>query len=177
MKIKRKSGIGRKAAITIVLFTLLISIFICIGGAVFFDRAMEKSYNERGYVVANIILDQLDHEKIAYYADTWEKDSYYNEMSRYLQSVQANSGAEYIYIGVPYEDKTIRYIYDSGSEMGFVDPIAAPFDEIWRAYTEGVKPESYLVRRSQYGFLTSSCLPIRDSEGNVAALLFVDTDM
>ena len=177
MKIKKKSSISQKAAITIILFTLLISILICIGGAVFFDRAMEKSYNERGYIIANIILDQLDHERIARYANTWEKDSYYDDMSRYLQSVQEYTGAAYIYIGVPYEDKTIRYIYDSGSEMGFVDPIAAPFDEIWRAYTEGVKPESYLVRRSLYGFLTSSCLPIRDSEGNVAALLFVDTDM
>ena len=177
MEIKRKPSISRKAAITIVLFTLLISIFICIGGAGFFDRAMEKSYNERGYIIANIILDQIDHEKIAHYADTWEKDSYYDDMSEYLQSVQEYTGAAYIYIGVPYEDKTIRYIYDSGSEMGFVDPIAAPFDEIWRAYTEGVKPESYLVRKSKYGFLTSSCLPVRDSEGDVAALLFVDTDM
>ena len=177
MRKKRKLSIHGKAIAGIILFTLLINIGMCLSGSVVFDRAVQKIYNERGYVVANIILKQIDHDKIAEYSKTWTEDDYYDEMVDYLTYMQEYSNAAYIYIGVPYEDKTIKYIYDSGSNMGFVDPIAAPFDEIWNAYTEGARPESYLVRHSQYGYLTSSCLPIEDSNGNVVALLFVDTNM
>lgn len=177
MKKGKRLGISRKVIIAIVVFTLLLNALMCAGGAVLFNRAIQKLYNERGYTVGRIILDAIDHDKIAEYARTWEEDEYYREMSAYLEQVLKNTGAAYIYIGVPYEDKTMRYVYDSGSEIGFVDPIAAPFDEVWRAYTEGVRPESYFVRKSQYGFLTSSCLPVRDSSGNVVALLFVDTNM
>ena len=174
---RKKWGIHKKAVITIILFILLLNTCMSVGGSLFFDRAIEKLYNERGYDIAAIILDEIDYEKIAEYAVTWEEDDYYKDMSAYLKRVQENTGAAYIYIGVPYEDKTMRYIYDSGSYMGFTDPIAAPFEEIWRAYTEGVRPESYLVRRSQYGYLTSSCLPIPGEGGKPSALLFVDTNM
>ena len=176
-KFKIRWGLNKKSLFTIIVFTLLVVAIMSVGGSLFFDKAIERLYNERGYVVANIILEQIDHDKIAEYAKTWKEDDYYREMVDYLEVIQDCSEAAYIYIGVPHEDRTITYIYDSGSNMGFVDPISAPFDEIWRCYTEGVRPESYLVRKSQYGFLTSSCLPVKDSDGNVAALLFVDTDM
>ena len=177
MMTKRKLGIHKKALIGIILFTVLLSGLMCASGSFIFDRAIQRMYNERGYVIANIILDEIDKEKIAEYSVSWEMDDYYYEMVDYLEYIQQISGAAYIYIGVPYEDHTIKYIYDSGSTMGFVDPIAAPFDEIWNAYTTGQKPESYLVRHSQYGYLTSSCLPIKDGNDKVVALLFVDTNM
>ncbi|SFO01858.1 sigma-B regulation protein RsbU (phosphoserine phosphatase) [Pseudobutyrivibrio sp. UC1225] len=173
----RKFGIHAKALAGIIIFTLLAIIAMCISGSLIFNRSVQKLYNERGYVVANIILKQIDHDKIAEYSKTWYEDDYYQEMVEYLKYIQEVSDAAYIYIGVPYEDKTIKYIYDSGSNMGFRDPIAAPFDELWEAYTKGVQPKSYLVRHSQYGYLTSSCLPVKDSKGNVVALLFVDTYM
>lgn len=177
MKTKRKLGIHGKALIGILLFTLCMNVLMCLSGSVIFDKVVQKLYNERGYVVAHIILKQLDHDKIAEYTQTWEEDEYYRKMVEYLEYIQEFSNAAYIYIGVPYEDKTIKYVYDSGSHIGFEDPIAAPFDELWTAYTEGVRPTSYLVRHSKYGYLTSSCLPVKDSKGNVVALLFVDTNM
>ena len=169
--------INKKAISSIIIFTLLMNALLCISGAFLFDKVIKKLYNERGYVVANIILDQIDHDKIAEYSKSWKTDDYYEKMEIYLKSIQEKSNAAYIYIGVPSENKNIKYIYDSGSEMGFVDPISAPFDEIWTAYTKGIVPTGYLERRSKYGFLTSSCLPIIDSTGKVAALLFVDTNM
>lgn len=150
---------------------------MCLSGSIIFDKVVQKMYNERGYVVAHIILKQLDHDKIAEYTRTWEEDDYYRDMVEYLEYIQEFSNAAYIYIGVPREDKTIKYVYDSGSHIGFEDPIAAPFDELWTAYTKGVRPSTYLVRHSKYGYLTSSCLPVKDSKGNVVALLFVDTNM
>jgi sigma-B regulation protein RsbU (phosphoserine phosphatase) len=175
---KRRLNVSAKALIGIIVFTLFFGFLTCLGGYFMFDRAIEKLYNDRGYVVANIILNDIDCDKIAQYSKTWQEDDYYYEMQEYLLKIQEFSNAAYIYIAVPYEDKTMKYIYDSGSNMGFVDPIAASFDEIWKAYTDGERPASYLTRHSKlYGFLTSSCLPIKDSAGNVVALLFVDTDM
>lgn len=177
MSVGKRWGINQKSLVGIIVFTLLMNVLMCISGSYIFDRVIQKIYNERGYVVANIIIEHIDHDKIAKYSETWLADEYYYDMVDYLKYIQACSDAAYIYIGVPYEDHTIKYIYDSGSTIGFVDPIAAPFDEIWDAYTKGIRPKSYLVRHSQYGFLTSSCLPVRDSNGKVVALLFVDTNM
>ena len=170
-------GIRQKALTSIIMFALLTNVLVCLVGSLIFDRVVQKTYNERGYSVANIILKGIDHEKIAEYTRTWQADEYYEKLSTYLKDIQESSHSAYIYIAVPFEDKTMKYVYDSGSTIGFVDPIAASFDEIWGAYKNGVQPASYLVRHSQYGYLTSSCLPVKDSKGTVIALLFVDTDM
>ena len=178
MKNKKRWGLNRKTLTAIVIFTLLMCIFSCLSGSFIFYRAVSRLYNEKGYVVANIILSNIDHDKIAQYTKTWEADDYYHEMEEYLKQIEDHSQAAYIYIAVPYEDKTMRYVYDSDTYIGDSDPIAASFDEIWTSYKKGVRPKSYLVRNSKkYGFLTSSCLPVKDSTGQVIALLFVDTRM
>ena len=178
MKNKKRRGINRKTLSAIIIFTLLMCIFSCLSGSYIFYSAVSHLYNEKGYVVANIILSNIDHDKIAQYTQTWEADDYYHEMEEYLKQIEAHSEAAYIYIAVPNEDKTMRYVYDSDTYIGDSDPIAASFDEIWTSYKEGVRPKSYLIRNSKkYGFLTSSCLPVKDSTGQVVALLFVDTHM
>ncbi len=178
MNKKKSLSINKKALIGTVIFTFLLIFLCCVAGSFVFDRAVEKIYNDKGYVLASIIANEIDHEKIAEYTKTWEADDYYHSMEEYLHFIEDTSNAAYIYIAVPYEDKTMRYVYDSDTFIGDTDPIAAPFDEIWQAYTKGVRPKSYLVRHSKkYGYLTSSCLPIKDSTGHVVALLFVDTNM
>ena len=171
-------GINKKTLVSIIVFTLILIVSLGASGAYLFNRVIQKQYNDRGYVVANIISNDIDHDKIAEYATTWEADEYYHEMEDYLHHIEEYSNAAYIYIAVPYEDGTMRYVYDTATYIGDTDEIAASFDEIWTAYTKGVRPKSYLVRNSKkYGYLTSSCLPLKDSSGSVVALLFVDTNM
>ena len=171
-------GINKKTLVSIIIFTLLLVGILGISGSILFDEVIEKQYNDRGYMVAEIILNDIDHDKIAQYTRTWEADEYYHEMEEYLHHIEEITKAAYIYIAVPYEDKTMRYVYDTATYIGDTDPIAASFEEIWQAYMKGVRPKSYLTRHSKkYGYLTSSCLPIKDSDGKVAALLFVDTHM
>ena len=175
---KKRMSVNEKAIAGIIAFTLFFAVFTCLAGFLIFDHVIEKLYNDKGYVVANIISHDIDHDKISEYTKTWEADDYYHEMEDYLHHVEEYSGAAYIYIAVPYEDHTMRYVYDSDSFIGDSDPISASFEEIWNAYTKGIRPTSYLVRKSKkYGYLTSSCLPIADSSGNIVALLFVDTHM
>ena len=175
---KMKMGVNQKALLGTIIYTLLFSVATCIAGYFIFDRVIEKLYNDRGYVVANIILNDIDHERVARYTRNWIEDDYYHEMSEYLKKIEEYSNAAYIYIAVPFEDGTMRYVYDSDTFIGDTDPISASFDEIWDVYTKGERPQSYLVRKSKkYGYLTSSCLPVKDKNGDVVALLFVDTNM
>ncbi len=175
---KKKWGINRKATIGTAIFTFILVVLSCTAGSYIFNRSIEKIYNDKGYVLGDIILNEIDHDKIAEYTRTWKEDDYYKSMKKYLRFMKDTSDVAYIYIVVPYENKTMRYVYDNTTFIGDSDPISASFDEIWKTYTEGVRPESYLIRRSKrYGYLTSSCLPIKDSTGNVVALLFVDISM
>ncbi len=175
---KRKLTVSEKAARGIIAFSVILTTLTGIAGAMIYDRAIQKQYNDRGYIIANMILNDIDHDRIAKYVETWEEDEYYPELVEYLHHVEEFSEAAYIYIAVPYRDKTMRYVYDTDTFIGDTDSIAADFNEVWTAYTKGERPKSYLTRNSpKYGALTSSCLPVKDSSGKVVALLFVDTYM
>jgi len=172
-------GISKKLLLSVVLLTVLICVVSTVSGYYQYSNTIRKLYNDNGYVIANIILNHIDHDQIAHYAQTWTEDENYAAMADYLRSVEEASGAAYIYIVTFSKDHTMRYIYDSsGLSIGDVDPISSYFDEAWAAYTKGEKPNNYMVRHSQkYGYLTSSMMPVIDSEGNIAAVLLVDVWM
>ncbi|MCR4805327.1 MAG: SpoIIE family protein phosphatase [Clostridia bacterium] len=172
-------SISKKLLLSYVLLTFLICAVSTVSGYFQYDNTIRKLYNDNGYVIANIILDHIDHDRVAQYAQTWTEDEHYAEMADYLDSVTEASGAAYIYIVTFSEDHTMRYIYDSsGLKIGDTDPVSSYFDEAWAAYTEGTKPDNYMVRHSKkYGYLTSSMMPVIDSKGNIAAVLLVDVWM
>ena len=172
-------GISKKLLLSVVLLTVLICAISTISGYFQYQNTIRKLYNDNGYVTANIILDHIDHDKIAHYAQTWTEDEDYAEMAEYLKSVEKASGAAYIYIVTFSEDHTMRYIYDSsGLPIGDTDPVSSYFDEAWATYTKGTRTNSYMVRHSKkYGYLTSSMLPVKDSQGKVVAVLLVDVWM
>ena len=172
-------GISKKLLLSVVLMTVLICAVSTFSGYYQYQNTIRKLYNDNGYVIANIILNHIDHDKIAQYAQTWTEDEDYGEIWDYLKNVEQASGAAYIYIVTVNEDQTVRYVFDSsGVPIGATDPVSAYFDEVWAAYTRGERTQSHMVRHSpRYGYLTSSMLPITDSQGKVVALLFVDVWM
>ena len=170
-------GISKKLLVSVIAMTALICLISTLSGFSEYQRTIQRLYNDNGYVVANIILDHIDHDKVGQYAQTWTEDEDYAEIADYLKGVEQASEAAFIYIVTLNEDQTIRYIFDtSGTKaIGETDPVPSNFDEAWEAYNEGTRPESYMVRHSpKYGFLTSSMTPIIDSQGNVVAMLSVD---
>ena len=179
-KAKRiRFGISKKLLLSVILLTVLICAISTVSGYYQYSNTIRKLYNDNGYVIANIILDHIDHDRIAKYAQTWTEDDHYAEMAEYLKDVEKASGAAYIYIVTISEDQTMRYIYDSsGLSIGDTDPLSSYFDEAWAAYTKGERPNNYMVRHSaKYGYLTSSMLPVIDSQGKIAAVLLVDVWM
>lgn len=176
---KKRFGLDHKILISIILLTVIMSLASCVIGYVQYSNTIRKLYNENGYVVGEIILNEIDHDKIAEYAVTWEEDEYYKEMTSYLKRVEETSGAAYIYIIIPAENETMRYIYDSsGLNMGDYDPVSTNYDKIVYTYETGERTDDYYERRSKkYGYLTSSVLPVKNSRGETVAVLFVDIHM
>ena len=172
-------GISKKLLLSVVLMTILICVVSTLSGYIQYSNTIRKLYNENGYVIANIILDHIDHDKVGQYAETWTEDEDYAEIAAYIKNVEVASGAAYIYIVTVYEDQTVRYVFDSsGVPIGDTDPVSSYFDKVWACYTEGTSPDNYMVRHSpRYGYLTSSMLPVIDSQGKIVALLFVDVWM
>lgn len=176
---KRAGKLSRKLLVSIVIVAIVIGVASCVVGYIQYDNTMRRLYNENGYVVGEIILDELDHAKIENYATTWKEDEYYPEMQKYLQGVQESSGAAYIYIALPNGDSTMRYIYDcTGMKIGDTDPVPRFYDEFEFTYNTGNKTGNYYVRHSpKYGYLTSCMLPIKNEDGKTVAILFVDIFM
>ena len=178
-KKRGRLGLSHRITFNIVLLTALIGAASCIVGYIKFNDTIRRMYNENGYMVGDIILSQIDTEEIAGYTKSWQEDAYYPRLVSFLQSVQEASGSAYIYIVVPNTDQTMTYVYDSsGLSIGDMDPISSQFDDVWYIYETGEYIDDYFVRHSsKYGYLTSSILPVKTSDGKVCALLFVDTWM
>ena len=178
MKTLRKS-LNKKLLFSIVLLCVVISVVSCVVGFMQYNNTIRRLYNNNGYMLGNLILEQVDCDKIAEYAKTWTADVYYSEMADYLKEVEKASGAAYIYIAVPCENQKMRYIYDSsGMDIGEYDPISSYYEKVCAVYETGERQEGYFVRHSEkYGYLTSSIMAVKDKNGNTAALLFVDIHM
>ena len=177
---KIKFGLSKKTILSIVILSLLICTTTCFVGYYQYKNTIEKLYNENGYVIGELILNNVDHEKVEEYTNTWTEDEYYDELKAYLDETYKASDAKYIYIVVPNADGTMRYVYDSsGANIGDTDPISKYVDEIMEIYNTGVQNRShYFVRKSKkYGSLTSSIVPINNADGETVALLFVDVAM
>ena len=108
MKTLRKS-LNKKLLLSIVLLCVVISVVSCVVGFLQYNNTIRKLYNKNGYMLGNLILEQIDGDRIADYTQTWKADSYYNEMSEYLKEIEKASGAAYIYIVVPCKNGKMRY--------------------------------------------------------------------
>lgn len=179
MEMKKRIGISRKLLIIIVILSACICAGIIIAGLVRYNKSIRKVYNDMGYIVGDIILDYIDADQVEKYAETFEKDEYYQELVDYIETVWESSGAAYIYIMVPNSDGTMTYIYDcTGMDLGDSENMSSYVDELRGIYTSGERINNYLIRKSpKYGYLTSSVLPIVGSSGKVSALLCVDVYM
>lgn len=176
-----KKSLSTKVIPGAILLSLAITLSSCIVGYFQYKTAITKLYNDKGYIVGELILNEIDLDHMESYTQSWEVDDYYRTMTKYMQDVERISKSTYIYMFVPNEtDGTIKYIYDNtGLNLGDVEPINPNgSDKLFEVYKTGQRSDSYFVRKSKkYGYLTSSVLPVADSSGHIFAILSVDTNM
>lgn len=177
---KYRFGISKKMMLGIIILAVSLCVVTCVVGYYQYKKTITKLYNDNGYVVGDMILKLIDIDEITYYTENWETDAYYDDLVQYLEAAIDAAKVKYIYIVVPEETGRMRYVYDSsGMEFASYDPISGHLSTIMNAYRTGERVKNnYIVRRSpKYGYLTSSIIPMINSDGNTVALLFVDVEM
>ena len=100
-------GVSKKLLLSVILMTVLICAISTISGYFQYDNTIRKLYNDNGYVVGNVILDNIDHDKVGHYAQTWTEDEDYAKIADYLKEVESASGVAFIYIITVNEDHTL----------------------------------------------------------------------
>ena len=95
---KVRFGISKKLLLSVALLTILICVVSTLSGYFQYSDTIRRLYNDNGYAIANIILDNIDHDKVGHYAQTWTEDEEYAEIEDYLKGVETSSGAAFIYI-------------------------------------------------------------------------------
>lgn len=151
-----------------------------------YKNTIQEVYNTNAYTIANIAASYVDGNKIAEYLKTNTIDDDYNEMAQRINTLRANSQADYIFISVPNEDGYLTYIFDAVSAnpdiprnyINDTDPMNKAFkDIVLEIYNTGKKSDNYFISKSAYGENTSAIIPIFNDKNEVTALLDVDIPM
>lgn len=156
-----------------------------------FDKMYEKSvmnkYIDIASSVASLGTTVLDGDIAGKYFDMDEPDDNYYVWESELRTIKRASGVNYLYVfRLEEEEQLMRYIYDIALPGENYD-----FGTFGGAYP--YEPEAYLtafevletgqpskgleVTHTVIGYLASAYAPIKDSQGNVVALLGVDINM
>lgn len=145
---------------------------------------MEEYYSQLAFNQATIAARYIDGDSIAGYYLKGEKDSYYEEVHQYLQSVKENMGLKYFYVVVP-EEEVMVYIWDAGiagedgvCELGDEESYYGGGKELMhKAFAVDAEQTILITNNEEYGYLASAYVAILDSKGDPVALSSVDISM
>lgn len=185
MKNKKKGNITKR---TILLFFIAVIILIAalsISLGYQLQNVLIDKYSEFALSYVKTAAEFIDGDKISNYAATGNKDAYYDEIKKFLNST-ANSSAEeaniqYFYVFIPGSEEKYTYIWDAESYDESADLLES------YPYSEGAKEQAEKIfnkeisEDAQYYYdaedgtptLTVS-VPLLDSKEHVAAIIAAD---
>ena len=185
----KKKGNIRKHTIMYVFFTATVLIVsISVSTAFQLRNMLINKYTDFAVSYANAAADFIDGDKIKGYFRTGQKDDYYEEISRYLNST-ANSSAKdanikYFYVLVPDSDpdsNMYTYIWDA-------EPYDEPMDLLEQyPFSEGAKEQArkifdkeiaqdaqYYIDAEDGSHTLTVSVPLLNSRGDVVAIIAAD---
>ena len=83
-------GIQGKLLASIILLAVVLCTVCTMSGYYRYQNTIRRMYSDSGYMIGNLILDQLDHDQIGRYARTWTEDENYG----LIQDPDRQSGAD-----------------------------------------------------------------------------------
>lgn len=187
---RNKGSLRRQLFAGIILFGVLLCVGTSLLGYREFTAVLERQYNDTAYRVAETAESYLNPDRFEEYLSTGETDREYEEIQQRLDELTDKMGATFIYVAsVDRTDyRVLTYIYDSvAPESGFdryeLGYTAVGVDEkyvgnVKRMMENGERATEYLYSYSQEsGAHTTAGLPVRDSEGEIVAILGVEVPM
>ena len=173
-----KISLRAKTVLGIICMSLIISATAVALSYQTYANTMDEHYQKMTMDLAETAIAMLDSEKIQQYAETLEKDEYYDDQLEILRKlVETNDEALYIYINVPpnggsfVEGDPIYDIMDTDPEVAF------PEEEV--AYLDIAAGDDvvYISETEEYGWLCTAVVWMYDETGDTYAFMNVDISM
>ena len=185
---KRPKGISIILIAGMAFVIVLLTSIVAFLGYHEFTTVLEKQYNNSAYETAEIAKTYLNPDKFADYLATGTPDDEFNYIQKQLDDLTASSECDFIYVGAISDDfRSITYIYDSvhpklgfdryplGMESGDLDPKYT--EDLKHIMQTGGRAEKYLYTYTENEAHTTAGLGVRDSSGNVVAVIGVQKPM
>ncbi|MEG0615666.1 MAG: HAMP domain-containing protein, partial [Oscillospiraceae bacterium] len=184
MSVKPRKKLQAKLVVRLIALALIMGVTLSCVIAQRYRKSMEEYYAKIAFDQATIAASIIDGDTIERYAQTLEKDDYYNEIGGYLLQVKQAVGLEYFYVVIPYENE-MYYIWDAGGDnengvcdIGTCEDYYGDGKSVMRGAFLNPGEETMLITNNDtYGYLASGYVAILDSTGKAVALSCVDISM
>ena len=173
-----KISLKAKTVVGIICMSLIISATAIALSYRTYANAMDEHYQKMCLDLAESAIAMLDSEKMKHYAETMEKDEYYDEQRDILcRLVEANDSALYIYIAVPPGGGSFTEgtpVYDVMDTDPTVNP---PEEEVAYLDVEAGDNIVFISETEEFGWLCTAVVWMYDETGDTYALMNVDISM
>ena len=182
----------RKLAVVLILGIVIIvaaqGLITAVIGYREFTSVLEQQYNDTAYEIAETALGYLNADKLRVYMDTLEKDDEYNEIEAQLDALTNAASCNFIYVAYIDQSNLLKttYIFDSlNDSMPFNRyPLGYTAEDMDPKYLEdielvlnGGRSTKYAYSYGESGAHTTAALSVKDSTGQVVAMIFVEKPM
>ena len=173
-----KISLKAKTVVGIICMSLIISATAIALSYRTYANAMDEHYQKMCLDLAESAIAMLDSEKMKHYAETMEKDEYYDEQRDILcRLVEANDSALYIYIAVPPGGGSFTEgtpVYDIMDTDPTVNP---PEEEVAYLDVEAGDNIVFISETEEFGWLCTAVVWMYDETGDTYAFMNVDISM
>ena len=173
-----KISLRAKAVVGIICMSLIISATAIALSYRTYANTMDEHYQKMCLDLAESAIAMLDSEKMKHYAETMEKDEYYDEQRDILcRLVEANDSALYIYVAVSPGGGSFEEgdpLYDIMDTDPMVKP---PEEEVAYLDVEAGNDVVFISQTEEFGWLCTALVWMYDETGDTYAFMNVDISM
>lgn len=181
---KTSNKLNKKIQIFIFILTLIGYLGVGIYSYLTYKNGLTNSFTSSALTMSNMATSQINGDEVQKYDATGEKDDYYDNLVQSLSDYKKDTGAKFIYImadtgsGFKYiADGYVEGQSDDQSKLGDTDGYDSYGPEPQEVLKTGVpEASSIYFTDEEYGDLMSAFSPIKNSKGDIVAVLGVDID-
>lgn len=150
------------------------------------QRTTMKQYGETLVQLLTVTRETLEltPEEVRRYGDEGKTDARYFEIADKIHTIQEETNITYLYVIYQNSETSASYMFDGeyiGENVVLGTPIASYMEEAFDATRETFSTgEVYTqldVTHSEFGYLASALLPLKDEQGKTIAILGADVQM
>ncbi len=179
----KKHKIGTKLTLWLLLVSVVIVLFS--GALIAYStyKSEIRDWTDSVLSYAKTASDYIDGDRIAGYAESLEKDEYYDQIQTFLNTSVKDSNLLFYYVFVPFEDDYM-FIWVSeetgddiplGTRMPYLNN--AKKERTFEVFSPDYQAKMEITNDETFGYVGSTYYPIYNSKGEPAGQVGVDLAM